>query len=245
MERTKTILKTLIAEWLTREIPDATKRDIEIPLDSGKIITLIGPRRSGKTYFMFYLINQLLKEIPKNNTLYINFEDERLLNITVSDLDDIIALFNELANPQQNKNIYLFFDEIQNIQYWERYVRRIYDTFHYKIFITGSSSKLLSREISTSLAGRNLEYIIMPLSFKEYLDFNNKEYSKLTGYTDQRGLILSELNNYLLYGGYPEVVLEDNSDLKLKIIRSYYNSIFARDMAEHFNISEINVLDSF
>ena len=245
MEGTKSVFRTLISEWLTREIPDANKRDIEIPLDSIKIITIIGPRRSGKTYCIFYLINQLLKNIPKKNTLYINFEDERLLNINVNDLDNIITLYNELANPDANKNIYLFFDEIQNIKHWELYIRRIYDTFHYKIYITGSSSKLLSREFSTSLAGRNLEYIIMPLSFKEYLDFNNKKYSELIGYTDKRGYVLSELNNYFLYGGYPEIVLENNNDVKLKILKSYYNTIFARDMAKHFNISEINVLDSF
>ena len=137
--------------------------------------------------------------------------------LIISDMDNIIPLFIELANPSKDKKIYLFFDEIQDIKFWEKYIRRIYDTSKYKIFISGSSSKLLSREISTSLRGRNIEYTMMPLSFHEYLEFNRMEYSNLTGYTDQRGYILSELNNYLKYGGYPEVALEkdNNADISL------------------------------
>ena len=163
-------------------------------------------------YYHYFTINKLLKTEPKNNILYINFEDDRLINIKISDLDDVIPIFFEMANPDGEKNIYLFFDEIQNIENWEKYIRRIYDTKKFRIYLSGSSSKLLSREISTSLRGRNLEYVIMPLNFKEYLEFNGKEYSSLTGFTDQKGYIISELRNYLEYGGYPEVVIEKNND---------------------------------
>ncbi len=245
MESSKLAFRKVISEWLTGDLPYARKRDLNIPLKSDKIITIIGPRRSGKTYFLYFTINELLKTESKNNILYINFEDERLINIKISDLENIIPLFFELSNPDKNKDIYLFFDEIQNIEYWEKYIRRIYDAKKYRIYLSGSSSKLLGREISTSLRGRSLEYIIMPLSLKEYLEFNGIEYSSLTGYTDQRGYIISELKNYLEYGGYPEVVIEKNNDNKLRILRSYYNTIFSMDMAEHFNISEINVLDAF
>ncbi len=245
MEGSKLAFRKVISEWLLKNIPEVHKRDINVSMDSNQIITIIGPRRSGKTYFLYYLINKLLETEPKNNILYINFEDERLMNIKISDLDSIIPLFIELANPSKDKKIYLFFDEIQNIKFWEKYIRRIYDALKYKIFISGSSSKLLSREISTSLRGRNIEYTIMPLSFQEYLEFNDIKYSNLTGSTDQRGYILSELNNYFKYGGYPEVVLEKNNENKLMILKSYYNTIFSMDMAEHFNISEVNVLDAF
>jgi len=245
MEGSKLAFRKVISEWFIENVPEAHKRDIDVSIDSNQIITIIGPRRSGKTYFLYYLINKLLKTEPKNNILYINFEDERLMNVTISDLDNIIPLFIELANPSKDKKIYLFFDEIQNIKFWEKYIRRIYDTSKYKIFISGSSSKLLSREISTSLRGRNIEYTIMPLSFQEYLEFKGIKYSNLAGYTDQRGYILSELNNYFKYGGYPEVALEKNDKNKLMILKSYYNTIFSMDMAEHFNISEVNVLDAF
>ncbi|HIH60098.1 MAG TPA: AAA family ATPase, partial [Ferroplasma sp.] len=245
MENSKSAFRNIISEWLLKDIPQAKKRDITIPLDSSKIITIAGPRRSGKTYLLFSTINNLLKNEPKNNILYINFEDERLLNVQIGDLENIIPIFYELANPDKEKNIYLFFDEIQNIEYWEKYIRRIYDSFQYKIYLSGSSSKLLGREISTSLRGRSIEYIITPLTFKEYMEFNGKEYSNLIGFADQRGYLLSELNNYFTYGGYPEVVLEKNNDMKLKILKSYYNTTFSMDMGEHFNISEIGVLDAF
>jgi len=245
MEGSKLAFRKVISEWLLESVPEAHKRDINVSINSNQIITIIGPRRSGKTYFLYYLINKLFETEPKSNILYINFEDERLINVTISDLDNIIPLFIELAKPPKDKKIYLFFDEIQNIKFWEKYIRRIYDTSKYKIFISGSSSKLLSREISTSLRGRNIEYTIMPLSFHEYLEFNGIKYSNLTGYTDQRGYILSELNNYLKYGGYPEVTLEKDNNNKLRILKSYYNTIFSMDMAEHFNISEVNALDAF
>ncbi len=245
MDDIKLAFRKIISEWLTDDIPDVKMRDIDIPLDSSKIITIIGPRRSGKTYFLYYIIKELTKKEPRKNILYINFEDERLVNINISDLEYIIPLFFELANPDKTKKIYLFFDEIQNIKFWEKYIRRIYDRSIYQIYLTGSSSKLLSREISSSLRGRNLEYIIMPLNFKEYLKFNNIEYSNLVSYTDESGYILSELNQFLNYGGYPEVAMEKDKKIKLKILTSYYNTIFAMDMAEHFGISEINVLNAF
>ncbi|MGE9809900.1 ATP-binding protein, partial [Ferroplasma acidiphilum] len=149
MEGSKLAFRKVISEWLLESVPEAHKRDINVSINSNQIITIIGPRRSGKTYFLYYLINKLFETEPKSNILYINFEDERLINVTISDLDNIIPLFIELAKPPKDKKIYLFFDEIQNIKFWEKYIRRIYDTSKYKIFISGSSSKLLSREIST------------------------------------------------------------------------------------------------
>ena len=160
MKNSKSAFRTIISEWLLKDIPQAKERDVTIPLDSTKIITIAGPRRSGKTYLLFSTINKLLKIEPKNNILYINFEDERLLNIQIDDLQNIIPIFYELANPTKEKSIYLFFDEIQNIEHWEKYIRRIYDSFQYKIYLSGSSSKLLGREISTSLRGRSIELSI-------------------------------------------------------------------------------------
>ena len=135
MDSSKLAFRKVVSDWLTGDLPDARKRDINMPLQSEKIITIIGPRRSGKTYFLYFTINKLLKTEPKNNILYINFEDDRLINIKISDLDDIIPIFFEMANPDGEKNIYLFFDEIQNIENWEKYIRRIYDTKKFRIYV--------------------------------------------------------------------------------------------------------------
>lgn len=245
MEVIKNSLRKIISEWLVSDLPDIKPRRFNIPLNSNKIITIAGPRRAGKTYSMLYIIKKLYESIPKNNILYINFEDERLIGMKLSDLTDIMPVFFEVANPCINKDIYLFFDEIQEIENFELYIRRIYDSLKYHIYISGSSSKLTSREISTSLGGRNLDYIIFPLSFSEYLDFNNIQYSSLLLNTDHKGIIISELKNYLNYGGYPETITASSSHEKQKILRNYYDTIFAKDLAEHFNISGISALNAF
>ena len=117
---------------------------------------------------MFQCMNNLLKKgVKKDNTLYLNFENELLVGITAINLDDLLIAHRELFNP--NEVIYVFLDEIQIVENWDKWVRKIYDTGKYRLIVTGSSSELLSREIATSLAGRNLTYVVYPLSFREYI----------------------------------------------------------------------------
>ena len=117
---------------------------------------------------MFQCMNNLLKKgVKKDNTLYLNFENERLVGITAINLDDLLIAHRELFNP--NEVIYVFLDEIQIVENWDKWARKIYDTGKYRLIVTGSSSELLSREIATSLAGRNLTYVVYPLSFREYI----------------------------------------------------------------------------
>ena len=113
-------------------------------------------------------MNNLLKKgVKKDNTLYLNFENEWLVGITAINLDDLLIAHRELFNP--NEVIYVFLDEIQIVENWDKWVRKIYDNGKYRLIVTGSSSELLSREIATSLAGRNLTYVVYPLSFREYI----------------------------------------------------------------------------
>src|SRR3989344_5448295 len=159
----KTILKFIIADFHQRGIPQTIKRDIPIPLDSTKVVTLIGPRRAGKTYMLYQLMDQIE---DKTDILYINFEDERL-TISPEELQLIIESYFELYPKKEEQNIYIFFDEIQEVKEWEKFVRRIYDTITKKIFLTGSSAKMLSKEIATSLRGRAISYEIYPLSLRD------------------------------------------------------------------------------
>ena len=163
----KEILKTIIRDFHTSDLPGFFDRAIDFSLDSNKIITLVGARRTGKTYCFYQIMKQLSEFVPKQNMIYINFEDERL-DLKASDLGLIIDSYYELY-PEQRGELYFFFDEIQNVEGWEKFVRRIYDSVSKKIFITGSSSKLLSKEIASSLRGRSLSFEIFPFSFKEYL----------------------------------------------------------------------------
>ncbi len=240
--------KAIVAEWTLKDLKDVVERDVNIPIDTNKIVAIIGPRRAGKTFLMYHTIKRLLNKIPKQNILYVNFEDERIKRINAEDLTDLLAAFYEVSNPEKDKPLCLFLDEIQVVDGWDKWIRRIDESKQFKIYISGSSSKLLSKELSTSLRGRSIDYIIMPFSFKENLlakDKYDASYIKKIGYTEKRGLILNELKEYLLNGGYPEVVLEKSNDIKLKILRSYYDTIFYRDLAEHFNIKSISLLDAF
>ena len=161
-------LEEVITEFHKYSIPPLFKRELSIPADTDKVITLIGLRRTGKTYYLFQVIQQLLDEgLDKKRIFYINFEDERLSELTTSDLSIIIELYYKI-NPGADI-LYLFLDEIQEIDGWEKFVRRLTEKKNVRIFLTGSSSKLLSQEIATSLRGRTLSYNLFPLSFREFL----------------------------------------------------------------------------
>ncbi len=247
METRINAFRAVVSDWLLKELPEVKERDINIPTNTNKVVTIIGPRRAGKTFLMYSVIKKLNKEMPRSNILYINFEDDRLMRITVNDLRDLLTIFYELAKPEEDKPIYLFLDEIQLVSGWDIWVRRMTESNQFKIYISGSSSKLLSREIATSLRGRSIDYLVLPFSFREFLSVTNnikKDPVKL-GYSEKRGLLLNSLRDYLINGGYPEVVMESSKDIKIKILDSYYNTVFYKDLAERFNVKNLSVLDAF
>ncbi len=190
----KNALKTIIADFHERELPQLIHREINIPLNSNKIITLIGPRRAGKTYMLYQLMSKIK---DKTNILYINFEDERL-RFKPEELQLIFDAYFELYPEKKESEIYVFFDEVQETEEWQSFVRRIYDTITKNIFLTGSSAKLLSKEIATSLRGRAISYEILPLSFKEYLRFKDAEIN--INSTKGRAMAMNLLEEYLEKG---------------------------------------------
>lgn len=178
--------------------------------------------------------------MPLQRILYLNFEDERILPLQQGDLGDILEAFYELYPDEKNQTIYLFFDEIQNISGWELFIRRIMDKERARIFLTGSSSKLLSREIASCLRGRTLSFRISPLSFREFLKFKGIELERGYEYSGVRFKLKKALEEFIDYGGYPEVALEDK--LKLEILKEYYETIIARDLMERFSLRNIQLL---
>ena len=211
----KELLKTIISDFHIRGLPEFIEREVDIPQNTGKIISIIGPRRAGKTYLMY----QLMSKIPDlTNVIYINFEDERL-ELDSKKLNLIIEAYLELYPDKKESELFFFFDEIQEINDWEKFVRRIYDTVNRKIFITGSSAKLLSKEIATSLRGRTISYEILPLSFSEYLRFKNLEPDTYS--TKGKAKILSALGEYMSSGGFPEIV-NLQKDIQKKTLTNYF-----------------------
>jgi predicted AAA+ superfamily ATPase len=173
----KELLKSVILEFQQRELPVLTKRKLSINFDLPIIVTLVGARRSGKTCLLYQTMSQLVdKGVKREDIIFLNFEDERL-TLDVHQLDLILQAYTELYTDKKLSDCWFFFDEIQNVDGWEKFIRRIYDNYSKHVFITGSNAKLLSTEIADSLRGRTLTYEVYPLSFAEYLRFRDVEYN--------------------------------------------------------------------
>ncbi|HNU17792.1 MAG TPA: ATP-binding protein [Saprospiraceae bacterium] len=238
----KAIIKEILLENQHTELPHVIKRRLHIPLDAALIISLVGARRSGKTYLLYDLMNTLLKNgLERKKILFVNFEDERLA-LTTAGLDLIVQAYSELYPEIDLNDVYLFFDEIQNVKGWEKFVRRLYDTKTRHIFITGSNSRLLSTEIASELRGRTIAYTVYPLSFSEYLDF--KGVSKNLYPQRNKSAIIHHAEKFLVQGGFPETVGLEHP-LRVKLLQQYFNVMIFRDIVERYEISNIEALRFF
>lgn len=193
----------------------------------------VGIRRTGKSYLMYQQIKQLeSKGVSLSQIVYVNFEDERLLETKVTDLNTILEIGLEMSGSTNKP--YLFLDEIQNINGWEKFVRRIAD-MKYRINITGSNSKMLSSEIASTLGGRFIIMNVYPYSFAEYLTANHREKNYLDVISTQdRADVLSLYNEYVTFGAFPELV-----DIKNKraFLSSIYQTIYLGDIITRNKIS--------
>lgn len=228
----KEILKKLILQAQEQDV-QFIQRDLKI-FSAGKINTIIGPRRAGKTFFMYQTMNQL-KQNNKERIIYLNFEDERLIPIQKEELDLILESYYELFPENHGKKIFMFLDEIQALPFWQLFIRRLFDQENVEIFITGSSSKLLSKEIATELRGRTLTYNMYPFSFTEFLRAKGIVLEKHYEYTPLRYKIRQLLEEYLEFGGFPEIADKDEL-LKVKILQEYFDLIFYKDLVERYKI---------
>ncbi len=231
------IIRTILSEWKGRELPEVIARSVDLvdysTMEPGKIIVVTGFRRTGKTYLAYILIKSLLKEKSREKVVYVNFEDERIPLESAF----LTKLLPTIKNTHTEQLEFLFLDEIQNIPNWSRWLRRVYDTEKIRLFVTGSSSKMSSREIPTELRGRFLEVTIFPLSFKEFLRFKAIAINEaaVEYVEDEKAKLMRALGEYLEFGGMPEVVLASRGK-KADIIHSYYNTVVRRDIIERFKI---------
>ncbi|MCX6766587.1 MAG: ATP-binding protein [Candidatus Moranbacteria bacterium] len=191
-------------------------------LTSRKISVISGIRRSGKS--------TLLKQISLgfSSFSYLNFEDERMLDFSHQDFNALYGTFLELYGEQE---VYLF-DEIQNISGWEKFVRRLFEDGK-KIFVTGSNAKLLSSELATTLSGRHIKFELYPFSFREFLKFHDFP-AKKNYTTVEKGLLRRRLNQYMEYGGFPEVVVSRNKEE----LKQLYQDVLMKDLLVRFKIRE-------
>ena len=195
-------------------------------LESNVNYCFVGIRRTGKSYMMYQQIKQLEADgISLSQIVYVNFEDERLLEMTAEDLNLILEIGLEISGTAVRP--YLFLDEIQNINGWEKFVRRIAD-MKYRINITGSNSKMLSNEIASTLGGRFIIMNVYPYSFSEYLFANNmkKNYLDVIS-TKDKADIQNKYDEYVTYGAFPELVEIKN---KRAFLNSIYQTVYLGDI---------------
>ncbi len=238
---TKEKWASLIKDFYESELPESFEREIEIPLEKpiNRSISIIGPRRSGKTYLMFNLIKKLLnKKVKKENILYMNLERAGLLPLTSNDLVSLKETFYELNPKLKKKETWFFLDEIQNVSDWEIFVRTCLDE-GINVFISGSSSKMLSKDISTSMRGRTLTYRVFPFSFREYVLFKGIKLNKYFS-SSEKSKIINLFKKYLFNGGYPEQIIHNKE--KEKILSNIYETTLFKDVIERENIRNIPVI---
>jgi predicted AAA+ superfamily ATPase len=239
----KNVISQLIDDFHERVLPEPTPRNKKFPEVTGKADVVIGMRRAGKTWFCYQKIRELIASgIKKEEILYLNFEDERLLEFTVDHFQAILDVYFGKYPEHRKGRCYFFFDEIQRIAQWEMFIRRLLDTENIQIFITGSSSKLLGSEMATCLRGRSLPIEIFPFSFEEFLKFHGLfPGSPRTFGANTVSILRKAVKDYLEVGGFPEVQrLERN--LRIEVLQGYIDSVLLKDIVERHKISNILVL---
>ena len=234
-------LKRIIRDFHLKDNFEVKSRTLQPPTDTRKIITLVGVRRSGKTSILYDMINTLSQKIDKTKILFLNFEDERL-NLQVDDLDLVLQSFRELYPEHRLEECYFFFDEIQNIDGWEKFIRRVYDTVSKHIFITGSNSKLLSTDIATSLRGRTLSYEVFPLSFAEYLSFKDIAVDLYS--SKSLAFIKHAQEKFLRDGAFPETLFLEERYIN-PTLQEYFNVMLYKDLAQRYGITNLSALKFF
>lgn len=243
--------ESVISEYLDFTLPQYVPRkdcklSLQQPAQNNLISVVVGVRRSGKTFYLYQLMNDLLsKGVPKDHIFHLSLDDDRFRpykeHMLATVFDEYLALV-----PTAREGCYLFLDEIQDVPQWESFIRRIQEQYPVTIVLTGSSSKLLSKDIPTLLRGRALTYEIWPLSFREYLAFHDiaipQNLSRLTK-TDALRL-KNEFATYLEVGGFPGVQFLDALS-RTKMLQAYAEQIVAKDIVERFETASIRLAERF
>jgi uncharacterized protein len=206
------------------------QRELSLPTETGKVVALAGLRRTGKTFLFFQAMRHLLERgTPRQRIVYLNFEDDRLQPLEAAQLDLVLRCQRELFAEARTGRLYLFLDEVQAAPGWERWVRRLCDTEDIAIFVTGSSSRLLQRDLSTAMRGRSITLEVFPLSFREYLGFRRIDVQPFEVASETAAR--AALGDYLQQGAFPEVVLADPATRPL-ILEEYASLMLWRDLVE-------------
>ena len=228
------ILKEIILDFQSEILNTGIKRHLNYELVKGKAFVCIGVRRCGKSTLLYQIITDLQKQgIRRENIVYLNFFDDRLTEVKHGNLSLIIEAYYSLYPEKKGtEEVYCFLDEIQEARNWEPFVDRILRTEKCSVFISGSSAKMLSKEVATQMRGRSLVWELFPFSFKEFLDYKEVDYKRLT--SKNRLMVRKSFDEYFQKGGFPEV-RNTTDKIRIMIHQEYYKAILHRDIIERFN----------
>lgn len=197
------------------------------------IKVLVGQRRVGKSFILRQLASKLIDSgVDAKNIVFINCEFAEFGFLrTYQDLDELVKLYREKMNP--SGRVYLFLDEIQNIDGWERIVNSYSQDYvnEYEVFISGSNSKMLSGELATLLSGRYISFEIFPFSFNEYIGITNSQSNKVS------------YQEFMLRGGLPELFALPEEELKRNYVSSIKDTVLLRDIIQRYNIKDARLLE--
>ena len=241
----KEAIREVLREFYQDGVPeDVVPRDVDYAEKLRAATVITGMRRVGKTFVTYERIRGLLAEgIPLGRIVHVNFEDERLRRLTVDDLHLIGEIHAELYPEYADETCWCFLDELQRVDGWEAYARRLVDSKRVRVCLTGSSSKLLSEEIATEMRGRSLPIEVFPLSFAEFLRFNGiLRNPPRGGFTaKEKGILRRAVRDYLERGGFPDV--QDVPDsMRVAMLQGYVDAVLYRDVLERHSVPSVQAL---
>lgn len=241
----RTVIRQKIIDTQAAALPALTRRDVWLPAVKNKATAVIGMRRAGKTSLLWQILaDRFAAGTGREGLLYFSFEDERLAGMTMQDLDLLVEEFYRM-NPtwRDARRACFFLDEIQLVPGWERFARRLLDSENVELFLSGSSARLLSREVATSMRGRAMEAVVSPFSFREMLRHHGREPGSSTDRLSKarRSQLERDLLDYLAHGGFPEAQELDSRN-RIELLRTYVDVVLLRDVVERHNISQPQVL---
>lgn len=224
--------------------PPVTRRDARLPAVAGKAHAVIGMRRAGKTTFLRQLQAERREALPPERVIFIGFDDDRLAGIEADQLALLLEEYYRRYPVLRGRDpVYWYLDEIQLVSGWERFVRRVMDTEKAEIVVSGSSARMLSREVHTSLRGRGMETVIGPFTFREVLRHRGAEPS--TGATRwtaaERSQIEKHFREYMVAGGFPEAQGLP-AQLRTELLQGYVDTVLFRDVVERYDVSQVAAL---
>ena len=242
-------IRQKLGDALKMPFPKMVQREASPALLRGKAHAVIGMRRAGKTFFLYQcLADRLARGIERERLVYFNFEDERLSALAVEDLGTIIEeYYRQLPQFRQKVEVTWCLDEIQIVSGWERFVRRVLDSERVEIFLSGSSARMLSREVATSMRGRAMETVITPFSFREFLRGRSWPESaplRLPS-SAERSELRAHFDAYLDVGGFPEAGAFPSVRDRVGLLQGYVDTVLFRDVAERHHVSNLPALRAF